>query len=93
MSDAPLIQPAAPVVQIQQLRTPAPLVPKTPQCEATRIYSYLSDLKGKPLPKCEHSSSYVIQGKHLCKRHAGDAALKILLEQSAQRSPTKGGQP
>jgi hypothetical protein len=81
----PSIAPAAPVVQIQQIRQAVPLRPATPRCEAQRIYSYFNDPKGKPLPQCEHTSSYVINGQHLCKRHAGDAALRILLEASAAK--------
>jgi hypothetical protein len=77
------------MTQIQQLVPAIPLRPKTPQCEATRVGRYYSDKPG-PLPVCEHSSSYVINGRHLCKRHAGAAALQLLLEQSSARGTNKG---
>lgn len=67
----------------QQLRPIVPLRPATPRCEATRVNRYFNDPKGKPLPQCEHSSSYLIDGKHYCKRHAGDVALRKLVEASA----------
>lgn len=78
-----------PTAQVRQLRTAIPLRPVTPQCEANRTNRYLSDEYGagrtRPLPQCSHSSSYVINGAHYCKRHAGDVALKLLLEQSAAK--------
>ena len=83
-----------PSVPVQQLRAPAkgPLRAATPRCEATRVYSYLSD-RGRPPGQCEKSSSYVIQGRHLCKAHAGDFALQLLLQHAANQATAAAPQP
>lgn len=83
-------QPAhtVPQVQVQQLRAPAvgPLRVQTPRCVATRVYAYANDVG--PPGQCEKSSSYVIQGRHLCKAHAGDFALQLLLQHAANQAAT-----
>jgi hypothetical protein len=71
-------------MDVQRLRQPRGVAPITPPCEASRVNVYFSDLPGRPLPKCRLYSAYVIRGKHLCARHAGIEALRILLEQSAE---------
>lgn len=75
---------AVPSVQVQQLREVLQLRPQTPQCEGTRVNRYAND-NGRPPGQCKHSSSYVIQGRHLCKWHAGDFALQLLVQHSANQ--------
>ena len=77
--------PDIPQVAVQQLREVVQLRPQTPQCEGTRVNRYLSD-QGRPPGRCKHSSSYVIQGRALCKWHAGDFALQLLLQHSADKA-------
>lgn len=77
--------PTVPSVPIEQLREVVSLRPQTPQCEGTRIHQRLSD-NGRPPGQCKHSSSYVIHGRHLCKWHAGDFALQLLLEHAANQA-------
>lgn len=72
------------MTEIRQLRSATPLRPATPQCEARRENPYYSDRKGEPLPRCSHSSSYMLEGRHLCARHAGAAALRLLVEQASR---------
>ncbi len=51
------------------------------QCEANRETRYASDWEARhPDKRCAHTSSYEIGGKRYCKRHAGLAALRILVE-------------
>lgn len=65
---------------IQQLRPSGQLKPPaTPQCEAQRQNRYAND-RGSVLPACTLASSFVIDGKHYCKKHAGDVALRKLMD-------------
>lgn len=51
------------------------------QCEASRVYNYHND---RPTTdrQCKHSARFVVDGKRLCAKHAGVAALHILLKQT-----------
>lgn len=62
-----------------------PLVPiELPQCEAIRAHAYPND-KPDTDKSCKNRAKYIIDGKHLCQKHAGPAALALLLRQSRGR--------
>lgn len=60
--------------------TPDPL-PEKPPCEAVRITRYANDtyLTDKT---CKHGASFVVNGKHYCKRHAEGLVMKLTLKES-----------
>ena len=59
---------------------PDPPPPKK-QCEALRSGTYSSDNSGTKY-RCKHNATFIIDGVHLCRKHAGSRALEILLENS-----------
>lgn len=63
-----------------QLRASGQLKPETPRCEAERQNRYANDRRVGALPACKLASSFVIDGKHYCKKHAGDVALRKLMD-------------
>lgn len=52
--------------------------PVTPQCEAIRVTQYAND-RHDTNRQCKHSSSFIVDGKHLCKRHAEQTVMKAHL--------------
>lgn len=48
------------------------------QCEAQREGRYLNDTP-ETNKRCAHSAKFVVDGKRLCQRHAGQAALRYLM--------------
>ncbi len=78
-----------PDIEIKELFQTAPTYrPKTRQCEAVRSERYSSDTPDTDR-QCTYQSRYVIDGVHLCARHAGRAALDKLLEQAKSQAPKK----
>lgn len=72
--------------RVKQLRAPMPTRSQTPRCEQVltpateherkwRLERYSED----PF-RCTFPSTYEIDGHHLCTRHAGPIALRILSE-------------
>lgn len=57
----------------------AVIKPETPQCEAQRITPYAND-HARTDYQCSFASLYVINGKHLCTRHAGAELLRLHVE-------------
>jgi hypothetical protein len=55
-----------------------------PQCEAQRETKYRNDTKDTD-KQCKGSSRYKIDGHYFCSKHAGVAALQILLRESQKR--------
>lgn len=53
-----------------------------PQCEAGRQTPYANDT-AETDKQCKWSGKYRIDGRKFCSKHAGQAALQILLEQSS----------
>lgn len=53
--------------------------PETPQCEAIRKSNYAND-KTTTDRQCKWSSVVVINGKHLCSKHAGAELLRLHVE-------------
>ena len=64
------------VQELYQVLKPVP----TPRCEAERTEPYLTDTAETDM-QCRFKSRYKIDGKYLCTRHAGKAALQILLKE------------
>jgi hypothetical protein len=59
-----------------------------PQCEARRENKYLNDTVDTNF-QCKWSARYTIDGHYFCSKHAGVAALQILLgAQENKRVPT-----
>lgn len=52
---------------------------ETPQCEAMRTNPYANDTDKTDF-QCKWSSRYRIDGRNLCSKHAGIAALEILIK-------------
>lgn len=62
-----------------------PLVPvDLPQCEAVRTHAYHNDTSDTD-KSCKNRAKYVVDGKHLCRAHAGPAALQVLLRSGKRR--------
>ena len=53
-----------------------------PQCEAIRSTRYYNDTPGSH--RCTMHARYIVDGKKLCARHAGEAALAHLLMQGGE---------
>lgn len=63
---------------IKQLKKLVPDKPELPRCEAHRKSKYANDSDDSDL-QCTRSATYRINGMNYCKPHAGDFALKLLL--------------
>lgn len=61
----------------RELWRPAETI-ETPQCEAVRTSPYAND-KPDTDRQCKWSSRYIVGGRYLCSKHAGQEALRILL--------------
>ena len=57
----------------------APLKPDLPRCEAIRGTKYANDHTNSDR-QCKWSAYFDIGGKKLCRKHAGQEALRILLK-------------
>lgn len=67
---------------IKRLRPPVPQPPSTPRCEfECKGYwspGFEGDVRKDGTKQCSHSSSYEINGAHLCTSHARARALELL---------------
>jgi len=70
------------MARVEVLFTPAPK-PDLPQCEAIRATPYANDTPDRDR-RCKWSARYRIDGRLLCSKHAGPAALEILLKMEDQ---------
>lgn len=61
-----------------------------PQCEAGRQTPYASDTDATD-KQCKWSGKYLIDGRNFCSKHAGQAALQILLAPTSDKCSTCGG--
>lgn len=66
---------------IRELYRPVVIPKPTPQCEATRQSPYANDTKDTD-KQCKWSSRFEIDGRFYCSKHAGQVALRKLLEQA-----------
>ena len=56
--------------------------PSLPRCEGMRSTIYARDSDEKhPDMRCCRNATYLIDGKYYCKPHAGDVALRMLIDQ------------
>lgn len=60
-----------------------PDITELPQCEAVRDSRYYCDPGPGPY-QCRHRARFTIDGKKLCRKHAGVMALNILLSETKQ---------
>ena len=56
---------------------PKPVKP-LPRCEAFRSKKYNCDVPGQP-NQCKHSATIRIDGKNMCRSHAGQYALELII--------------
>ncbi len=60
---------------------PIVVVNSTPRCEAIRVSTYASDTP-KTDKQCRHNSTFRINRENLCRKHAGQRALDILMKKN-----------
>lgn len=53
-------------------------------CEATRSHNYHNDTPETDR-RCKNRARYEVEGKFLCKQHAGPYALELLLEKNRKK--------
>lgn len=61
-----------------------PVKPNLPQCEAIRQTPYANDTPERN-KQCKWSARYRINGRNLCSKHAGQAALALLVETAQEK--------
>lgn len=64
---------------IKELYRPVVVPKPTPQCEAMRQTPYANDTKDTD-KQCKWSSRFEIDGHFYCTKHAGQIALRMMLE-------------
>ena len=69
---------------IRALKPDTPPPPATPRCSAMTSGQYAVE-RGVP-KQCSHHSAYEIEGKPYCRKHAGEAAIQVLLRREAYRN-------
>ncbi len=57
------------------------VAPDLPQCEAIRQTNYANDTPERDR-QCKWGARYFLNGRYLCKKHAGPEALKILTKET-----------
>ncbi len=60
-----------------------PEIPKRPPCQAVRITRYANDTYQTD-KHCKHRASFVVEGRHLCKRHAESAVMKLAIKEQSK---------
>jgi len=67
-------------ISVKELRPKVTAV-ALPQCEARRSGRYCSDIIGV-VNQCKRNATIFLDGKNLCRTHAGEHALALLIQMS-----------